>query len=198
MTSEPPGRGSGCAADRERTAGEELDSHQRGLAMVALDSGHPGRDAGSAWSRNGGTRVCAYQDAGHPGQERSEYHPASGHTRSETVRPCALARDDRSRCARCAAMGFPWGRSTRTVGPAPRKRAETIIGKRQRATNDKERQRWLTTQAARHWAIPTDGAVITIADRDAAIDNLVAAPRRPGDQLLTRATHHRRVSHEAG
>ncbi|WP_448337133.1 IS4 family transposase [Chloroflexus aurantiacus] len=69
---------------------------------------------------------------------------------------------------------------------------------RQRATTDKERQRWLTAQAATQQVVPPDVAMITVADREADIYDVFAAPRQPGDQLPIRATHHRRVNHAAG
>ncbi len=51
-----------------------------------------------------------------------------------------------------------------------------VIGTRQRrrqlATHHKERQRWQTAQAATQQAVPPEIAVITIADREADIDDL--------------------------
>lgn len=82
-----------------------------------------------------------------------------------------------------------WTRNPDEIGKRHRRR--------QRATTDKESQRWLTALAATQQAVPPDVTVITVADREADSSDLVAAPRRPGDHRLIRATHHRRVTHEA-
>lgn len=66
-----------------------------------------------------------------------------------------------------------WGRD-----PASRGKRHQ---RRQRATTDKESQRWLTALAATQQAVPPDVAVITVADREADSYDLFAAPPRPGD-----------------
>lgn len=65
--------------------------------------------------------------------------------------------------------------------------------RRQRATRDKESQRWLTAWQASQERLPADVAVITVADSEADIFDLFATPRRPGAELLIRGTHNRRV-----
>lgn len=81
-----------------------------------------------------------------------------------------------------------------TRDPAARGHAKR---RRQRATNEKESQRWLTALQASQAAVPDGIRVITIADREADIYDLFALPRRPGVELLIRATHNRRVEHPA-
>jgi hypothetical protein len=46
-------------------------------------------------------------------------------------------------------------------------------------------------------AVPGEVGLITIADREADIYDFLTWPRRPGVELLVRATHNRRVAHEA-
>jgi len=82
-----------------------------------------------------------------------------------------------------------WARDPEAVGKRHRRR--------QRETKDKESQRWLTAQAAGQEAVPEGIRGIAIADREADIYDLFAAPRQPGVHLLIRAAHNRRVSHEA-
>ncbi len=65
--------------------------------------------------------------------------------------------------------------------------------RRQRATRDKESQRWLTTWAESQKQVPAEVGVITVADSEADILDLFATPRRPGADLLIRGTHNRRV-----
>lgn len=69
--------------------------------------------------------------------------------------------------------------------------------RRQRATGEKESQRWLDGQAATLARLPTALAVVTIADREADIFDLFAAPRRPGADLLIRAAHDRALAGSA-
>lgn len=82
-----------------------------------------------------------------------------------------------------------WVRDPETVGQTRRRR--------QRELKDKESQRWLTALQASQEAVPEGIEVLTIADREADIYDLFALPRRPGVHLLIRATHNRRVEHEA-
>lgn len=65
--------------------------------------------------------------------------------------------------------------------------------RRQRATRDKESQRWLTAWTASQDQLAADVSVITVADSEADIFDLFATPRRPGAELLIRGTHNRRV-----
>ncbi len=69
--------------------------------------------------------------------------------------------------------------------------------RRQRETKDKESQRWLTAMEATESSTPDGIKVVPVADREADIYDLFAMPRPPGSDLLIRATHNRRVNHEA-
>lgn len=69
--------------------------------------------------------------------------------------------------------------------------------RRQRETEEKESQRWLTAFALTQACVPEATCVLTIADREADIYDLFALPRRLGADLLIRATHNRRVEAEA-
>lgn len=69
--------------------------------------------------------------------------------------------------------------------------------RQRRETKDKESQRWLTALERTQELIPRNTEVITVADREADIYDLLAMPRRPGSHLLIRATHNRRVDHQA-
>ncbi len=69
--------------------------------------------------------------------------------------------------------------------------------RRKRATRDKESQRWLTAWQASQDQLPPDVGVITVADSEADIFDLFAAPRRPGAELLIRGPHNRRVDSTA-
>jgi hypothetical protein len=82
-----------------------------------------------------------------------------------------------------------WARDPATTGKSQQRR--------QLPTQAKESQRWLDALAATQAVLPPTVTTITIADREADIYDLFAAPRRPTDQLLIRATHNRRVDHEA-
>lgn len=72
------------------------------------------------------------------------------------------------------------------------------LGKRhqrhKRDTKDKESQRWLTALQKSQDAVPEEVHIIIVADREADIYDLFAAPRRPGVDLLIRGTHNRRVN----
>ena len=83
-----------------------------------------------------------------------------------------------------------WTRDPDAVGQA--------ATRRQRATADKESQRWLRAQAETLAVLPADVRVLTVADREADIFDLFAAPRRAGADLLIRATHDRRLVGETG
>ncbi|MGQ9612198.1 IS4/Tn5 family transposase DNA-binding protein [Chloroflexus sp.] len=141
-----------------------------------------------------------FADSGHPGHHGAERHPSSGHPRTGIGGQCKPAGVEGSLSARDE-------QRRGAVGPDPSSQAVWIRDPatrgnrhrwRQRETTDKERQRWLTAQAATQQAVPPDVAVITVADREADIYDVFAAPRRPGDQLPIRVTHHRRVNHAAG
>jgi hypothetical protein len=66
--------------------------------------------------------------------------------------------------------------------------------RRQRPITDKESGRWLDTVAATQAALPPTVGSITVADREADIYELFAAPRRANDDLVIRAAQERRVA----
>lgn len=69
--------------------------------------------------------------------------------------------------------------------------------RRKKPTSQKESGRWLRAQEATLAALPDDTDVLTIADREADIYDLFAAPRPEGTHLLVRATHNRRIEDTA-
>lgn len=79
-----------------------------------------------------------------------------------------------------------WERDPATIGQRHRRR--------QRATADKESQRWLDGVVASEAVVPDAVALITVADREADLYDLFAQPRRANHQLLIRAAHDRRVT----
>jgi hypothetical protein len=82
-----------------------------------------------------------------------------------------------------------WARDPARVGISTQRR--------QRATAEKESQRWLDAQAATLARLPAAVRVVTVADREADIFDLFAAPRRPGADLLVRAAHDRALAESA-
>ncbi len=82
-----------------------------------------------------------------------------------------------------------WTRDPETVG----QRAT----RRQRPTAAKESQRWLDAQAATQAAVPASSRVITVADREADIYDLLARERPAGCDVLIRAAQNRAITEEA-
>ena len=75
--------------------------------------------------------------------------------------------------------------------PAAKGQAKT---RTQRPTAHKESRRWLDGFATAQAVLPgTVTTVVTVADREADIYDLFAAPRQPNAKLLIRATQNRRV-----
>jgi hypothetical protein len=64
-------------------------------------------------------------------------------------------------------------------------------------TQDKESQRWLTALDATQSLISQETVVVTVADREADIYDLLVLPRCPNSHLLIGATHNRRVKRNA-
>lgn len=58
---------------------------------------------------------------------------------------------------------------------------------------DKESQRWLSALALTQSLIPEEIVVVTVADREADIYDLLMLPRRPNSEFLIRANHNRCV-----
>lgn len=59
---------------------------------------------------------------------------------------------------------------------------------------EKESQRWITALAETQTAIPLATTVVTVADREADIYDLLITPRSVNSHLLIRASHNRAVS----
>jgi hypothetical protein len=59
---------------------------------------------------------------------------------------------------------------------------------------EKESQRWITALAQTQTAIPLATTVVTVADREADIYDLLITPRSVNSHLLIRASHNRAVS----
>ncbi len=70
--------------------------------------------------------------------------------------------------------------------------------RRNRTTAAKESQRWLTALHTTQAVLPAEVGVITVADREADLYDLFAMPRRPGSDLLIRASQNRRVDAAEG
>lgn len=93
--------------------------------------------------------------------------------------------------------GVPLGLLTQETWTRDPEHAGSRHRRRTRDTAEKESGRWLRAQEETLAALPPETEVLTIADREADIYDLLAAPRRPGAQLLLRATHNRRIADEA-
>jgi hypothetical protein len=68
---------------------------------------------------------------------------------------------------------------------------------RKRAIEQKESHRWLESLELTQQWIPQDKKVVTVADREADIYELLALPRREGSEFLIRACHPRGVKQTA-
>ena len=62
-----------------------------------------------------------------------------------------------------------------------------------KSTKDKESQRWITALGDTEAVIPAQTTVVTVADREADIYDLLITPRSPNSHLLIRASHNRAV-----
>jgi Transposase DNA-binding/Transposase Tn5 dimerisation domain len=91
------------------------------------------------------------------------------------------------------ADGLPLGLLHQQIwmrSPAQRgKRAQ----RRNKATADKESQRWIDTEAACVAGLPADRLVVTLGDREADFYDLFAVVRRPLQHVLVRAKARRRI-----
>jgi len=72
------------------------------------------------------------------------------------------------------------------------------VTRRQGPTACKESQHWLTAPQETLAVLPETVPVLTVADREADIFDLFAAPHRTGADLRIRATYNRRVRGETG
>jgi len=78
-----------------------------------------------------------------------------------------------------------WIRDPEELGKKPDRRSREI--------EDKESQRWLTALQATQEALPDEVRIITVADQEGDIYDLMAAPRRTGHELLIRGCRDRHV-----
>jgi hypothetical protein len=83
-----------------------------------------------------------------------------------------------------------WARKPSEKGKA-KERKHKLIGQ-------KESKRWLTGVVATELGLPESLGVVTIADGEADIYELLTLERNPNSHLLLRATHNRQVDHESG
>jgi hypothetical protein len=82
-----------------------------------------------------------------------------------------------------------WSRDPKQTGKAKKRRTRPL--------KDKESKRWLTSLVATELAMPETTTVVTVADCEADIYELLALERAANSHLLIRATHNRRVDHES-
>jgi hypothetical protein len=68
--------------------------------------------------------------------------------------------------------------------------------RRQKATKDKESQRWLDTLQASEKGVDESVCILHMGDREADIYDLFVQPRQDNSELLIRAEHNRKVQHE--
>lgn len=78
-----------------------------------------------------------------------------------------------------------WIRDPEDLGKRPHRR--------KRELEEKESHRWLTALQATQEALPDGARIITVADQEGDIYDLMAAPRRAGHELLIRGCRDRRV-----
>ncbi len=78
-----------------------------------------------------------------------------------------------------------WVRDPEDLGKKPHRRS--------REMEEKESHRWLTALQATQEALPDGVRIITVADQEGDIYDLMAAPRRTGHELLIRGCRDRRV-----
>ncbi|MEW6497207.1 MAG: IS4 family transposase [Cyanobacteriota bacterium] len=82
-----------------------------------------------------------------------------------------------------------WSRDLDEIGKKHQRHKKPI--------QEKESQRWLTALEVTQSLISEETVVVTVADREADIYDLLVLPRRSNSELLIRATHNRRVKRNA-
>ena len=92
--------------------------------------------------------------------------------------------------------GVPLGLLGQQQWVRPAEGPRTRGQRRERPIADKESYRWLQSLQRVHALIPPETTVITLADREADIFELLAAERPDHSELLIRAAHNRRVTQE--
>jgi hypothetical protein len=90
-------------------------------------------------------------------------------------------------------VGVPLGVLHQKVWAREKNRRTSGHADRKRAIEQKESHRWLESLELTQQWIPQDKKVVTVADREADIYELLALPRREGSEFLIRACHPRGV-----
>jgi hypothetical protein len=93
--------------------------------------------------------------------------------------------------------GVPLGVLHQKVWAREKTRRTTGYLDRKRAIEQKESHRWLESLELTQQWIPQEKRVVTVADREADIYELLALPRREGSEFLIRACHPRGVKQTA-
>lgn len=94
--------------------------------------------------------------------------------------------------------GVPLGLLNQQVWARDLKELGKKRSRHKRLTKDKESQRWITALLSVEAVIPEATTVVTVADREADIYDLLATPRRDNSHLLIRASHNRYVRSVGG
>lgn len=94
-------------------------------------------------------------------------------------------------------VGVPLGVLHQKVWARQKNRRTTGYIDRNRALEQKESHRWLESLELTQQWIPQDKKVVTVADREADIYELLALPRREGSEFLIRACQPRGVKQTA-
>lgn len=92
-----------------------------------------------------------------------------------------------------SALGVPLGLLNQQVWTRDFKELGKKHLRHKKDIKDKESQRWLTALGATEKVIPAQTTVVTVADREADIYDLLITPRSPNSHLLIRASHNRAV-----
>jgi hypothetical protein len=96
-----------------------------------------------------------------------------------------------------SSLGVPLGVLHQKVWAREKNRRTSGHADRKRAIEQKESHRWLESLELTQQWIPQDKKVVTVADREADIYELLALPRREGSEFLIRACHPRGVKQTA-
>lgn len=99
-------------------------------------------------------------------------------------------------CLAVSEQGLPLGLIEQKVWARDPKKAGSRSRRRKRPTAEKESQRWIQMMQSVQQKVPATTGVLMVADREADIYDLFAAPRREGSDLLVRAAHNRAVQEE--
>ncbi len=94
-------------------------------------------------------------------------------------------------------LGVPLGVLHQKVWAREKNRRTSGHADRKRAIEQKESHRWLESLELTQQWIPQDKKVVTVADREADIYELLALPRREGSEFLIRACQPRGVKQTA-